>query len=83
MPNALTTPYALNAHFSGFFWAMRFGTSSPKTSEKYDSTIVMSTVNTGTGHFLMLSGSTMSASLPAKLFAAKADDRKPASVTPT
>ena len=80
------SPDIPSASFSGFFMAMRFGTSSPNTRVKYDSTRVMnmtarvSSVERG----MVTPRPTSQFTIPSeKLSAAKALPRKPDSVMAT
>ena len=79
------SPEMFSATFSDCFMAMRLGTSSPSTRLKYESTMVMSTtmivLSVEVGMAVKpLSTVSQCTSGSEKLSAAKAEDRKPASV---
>ena len=81
----VTAPTVKRATTSVFFMAMRLGTSSPSTRLKYERMIVMSTtmsvLSVGAGMAVKpLSTVSQCTSGSEKLSAAKAEDRKPASV---
>ena len=81
----VTAPTVKRATASVFFMAMRLGTSSPSTRLKYESTMVMSTtmivLSVEVGMAVKpLSTVSQCTSGSEKLSAAKAEDRKPASV---
>ena len=83
VPNVRTTVEERKASFSALFCAIRFGTSSPNTSEKYERITVTMMVQTVLKKEYFPLGSSQEESLPVNLFAAKALARNPASVTPT